>query len=136
MSNEKQRDEALRWLRQSQSDLEAAQHSAQGTKYEWACFQAQQAAEKAVKALWIAHDLDPWGHSVRALIEHCPNESIRAALDALRNKASALDKLYIPTRYPNGLPDVAPTDSYTNDEADTAIGAAHEIIRVAQSLLK
>jgi len=29
---------------------------------------AQQAAEKAVKALWYLADAEPWGHSVQKLI--------------------------------------------------------------------
>jgi len=29
---------------------------------------SQQAGEKAVKAIWYARDLDPWGHSIARLI--------------------------------------------------------------------
>ncbi|MHB1275815.1 MAG: HEPN domain-containing protein [Candidatus Humimicrobiaceae bacterium] len=29
--------------------------------YEWACFQSQQAGEKALKALWYYYAFDPWG---------------------------------------------------------------------------
>jgi len=42
------------WLKQADSDLCAAEDSASSTHYEWACFQAQQAAEKALKALIIS----------------------------------------------------------------------------------
>ncbi|MGQ9839523.1 MAG: HEPN domain-containing protein [Anaerolineae bacterium] len=40
------------WLRQAQRDLEHARHDASDGYYEWGCFSAQQAAEKAVKALY------------------------------------------------------------------------------------
>lgn len=39
------------WLKQAYSDLQAAEDSAGSDHHEWACFQAQQAAEKALKAL-------------------------------------------------------------------------------------
>ncbi|MFA4957150.1 MAG: HEPN domain-containing protein [Candidatus Methanoperedens sp.] len=35
------------WLKQADSDMCAAEDSASSNHYEWACFQAQQAAEKA-----------------------------------------------------------------------------------------
>ena len=41
------------WLRQAQSDLIAAGNSLKSKNYDWSCFQAQQAAEKALKALYL-----------------------------------------------------------------------------------
>jgi len=43
---------ATDWLRQALRDLEHAKRSVELGDYEWACFAAQQAAEKAVKALY------------------------------------------------------------------------------------
>lgn len=40
------------WLKQAKRDLEAARKMAQGALYEWACFASQQAAEKAIKAVF------------------------------------------------------------------------------------
>jgi len=46
-----------------------------------------------------------------------------------------LDKLHMPTRYPNGLPSGArPSQVYTEAEAADAIARAAKIIDVAQSL--
>lgn len=39
------------WMRQARRDLRHARNSLESEDYEWACFAAQQAAEKAVKAL-------------------------------------------------------------------------------------
>ncbi|MBU0456510.1 MAG: HEPN domain-containing protein [Nanoarchaeota archaeon] len=39
------------WFEQAQSDLKAAQNSLNSKNFDWACFQAQQAAEKGIKAL-------------------------------------------------------------------------------------
>ena len=40
------------WLRQARRDLENAEYELEGGFYEWACFLSQQAAEKAVKAVF------------------------------------------------------------------------------------
>ena len=40
------------WLRQAKRDLEHARHALEDRDYEWSCFAAQQAAVKAVKALY------------------------------------------------------------------------------------
>jgi len=39
------------WLAQAKRDLKAARDSLSSGNYEWTAFQAQQAAEKALKAL-------------------------------------------------------------------------------------
>ncbi len=43
--------------------------------YEWACFAAQQGAEKAVKAVFQKIGAEAWGHSVTVLLEALPNSS-------------------------------------------------------------
>jgi HEPN domain-containing protein len=45
------REEVEEWVRQAQEDILAVQTNLQGGRYNWACFIAQQAAEKALKAL-------------------------------------------------------------------------------------
>ena len=52
------------WLRQAKRDLEHARHALEDGDYEWSCFAAQQAAEKAVKAVYQKLGADAWGHSV------------------------------------------------------------------------
>ncbi|GGM97869.1 hypothetical protein GCM10007092_09440 [Thermus composti] len=41
------------WLLQAEKDLEMAEIAKGAGRHEWACFAAQQAAEKAVKALHL-----------------------------------------------------------------------------------
>jgi HEPN domain-containing protein len=60
------------WLRQAKRDLEHAQRALDDGDYEWACFAAQQSAEKAVKALFLKANGDAWGHSVSALLQQLP----------------------------------------------------------------
>ena len=47
-------------LKQAQKDLEQANDSRQSGRHEWACFAAQQAGEKAVKALHLSLDFFCW----------------------------------------------------------------------------
>jgi HEPN domain-containing protein len=72
MSVEKQRCEALRWLRQAGDDLEAARALEAAAKYAQAAFFAQQAGEKALRAVWLSLDTDPWGYSLGRLVREMP----------------------------------------------------------------
>ncbi|RDI96146.1 HEPN domain-containing protein [Meiothermus sp. QL-1] len=130
MSAEKQRREALRWLRQAEDDLEAGHALASAGKYAQAAFFAQQAGEKALKAVWLAQDADPWGHSLGRLIREMP-EAAKSAFDPLLDYALALDKLYIPTRYPDALAELTPAEAYTQSEAQTALAQAGQILQLA-----
>jgi len=135
MSLEKFTHEAERWLLQAQADLKAAETSQSTGSYEWACFQSQQAAEKALKALWLYNAHEPWGHSLVKLIQDFPDGPVKAKLDDLISHAKRLDKLYIPTRYPNGLPDSIPAEVYTDGEASDAIGLAREVVEAVRALM-
>lgn len=134
MSQERYRKEAKRWLQQARTDLEASKDSRAAEHYEWACFQAQQAAEKGMKAIWFHHAYDPWGHSLIKLLRDFPDAEIREQLEDLADSAKLLDKLYIPTRYPNGLPDATPGEVYTRSEAETASETANTIIERAAAI--
>jgi len=128
MSAEKARENARRWFQQGEADIKAAVGSAAAGSYEWACFQSQQAAEKALKAFWHHNSLEPWGHSLIKLVQEYPNEADRSQLMALIDHARHLDKLYIPTRYPDGLPDLTPSEAFSEADASTAIAHARSII--------
>ena len=55
-------ERARDWLEQAKSDLGHADNDVSGAYYEWARFSAQQAAEKALKAVYQAHNRVAWGH--------------------------------------------------------------------------
>lgn len=132
MSEEKLRFEAERWYRQAGDDLDAAAALLAAQKYAQACFYAQQAAEKALKAVWLRLDLDPWGHSAARLIRELP-APVKSDFISLLELALSLDKLYIPTRYPDALPDLTPSEAYTQGEAEAAIQAAQTILQAVQA---
>ncbi len=114
------------WLAQGRRDLELARHAAAGRFFEWACFAAQQAAEKSVKALVAALNGEARGHSIVAMGNALPKDAAFPAelLDAARR----LDRLYIPTRYPNGFDQGTPQDYFTAEDAAGAIQDAQQII--------
>lgn len=130
MSDEKVAAEARRWLLTARGDLESARVLKAGGRWAHACFHAQQAGEKALKALWYRLELDPWGHSVRQLVDNLHTESpdTYRALRDLSDAASDLDQFYIPTRYPNGLPDLTPDQVFTEAMAIRAESLATAII--------
>ncbi|HDI46200.1 MAG TPA: HEPN domain-containing protein [Candidatus Methanomethylia archaeon] len=114
------------WLRQALRDLQHAKNSMKHEEYEWACFAAHQAAEKAVKALYQKLGVEVWGHSVSRMLKALPAEI--ELPPSLVDKAKELDRHYIPSRYPNFHPEGAPLDYYTREDAERAVKYAEEII--------
>jgi len=121
----------LSWFRQAERDLEQARDSREAGRHEWACFAAQQAAEKAVKALHLYHNQEAWGHVVRRLL----TELLRKVElpEALIDKAKVLDSFYMPARYPNGHPEGAPFENYGPLQSEEAVKYAGEIIEFCRS---
>jgi HEPN domain-containing protein len=113
-------------MAQAERDLRHARHARDDADHEWSCFAAQQAAEKAVKALAVSLGGEPWGHSVTALLAALPADA--RPEDALIDAAKVLDKHYVQPRYPNGFDSGAPGDYYTAAEAQAAIGHAEAIL--------
>jgi HEPN domain-containing protein len=119
------------WFRQAVKDLQHAKRAVESQDFEWACFAAQQAAEKAVKALYQSIHVDTIGHSVSRMMTDLP-APLKPPED-LVEWAKELDKHYIPSRYPNFHPEGAPMDYYTAREAHRAVEGAQTIIEFCRS---
>ena len=115
------------WFRQAEADLRHARNALEDGDYEWSCFATHQAAEKALKAVFLKLGMDAWGHTLTVLIGNLP-ETIEPPTEDLVNNARVLDKFYIPTRYPNGFDSGSPTDYFTYEEAQNAIRRAEAIL--------
>jgi HEPN domain-containing protein len=124
------------WLRQAEADLKHAESAIEAGDFEWSCFASQQGAEKAIKALFYHLHGDPWGHSLLALLEGLPAPTRDAVTPELLDSARALDKHYIPTRYPNGFAEGAPTDYYTKKEAEDARDHAKSILTFCKTQIR
>ena len=118
------------WIAQAREDLRAAKHSLGGERFEWAAFQAQQASEKALKALLRFHNRDVEGHSVSHLLRDVA-EYIEVSLD-LVSMAKDLDRHYIQPRYPNSFPEGYPAEFYTQETATRCVHFAERIVEFAE----
>ena len=119
------------WLNQALRDLEQAEDSRRASRHEWACFAAQQAAEKAVKALHLHLGQEAWGHVIAKLLQELP-ETLSIP-ELLIEKGRTLDNFYIPARYPNGHPEGAAFEHYGPLQSDEAIRYASEIIEFVRT---
>jgi len=136
MSIEKEQYEAGRWLGTAREDIDAARVLLESGKFSHACFAAQQAGEKALKAVWFGRGLDPWGHSIQRLINDLPAEDARRRLATLVAQASRLDRYYIAARYPNGLPDLTPGQCFDAQDARSAVDSAVLLLECASEVLR
>jgi HEPN domain-containing protein len=114
-------------------DLEHARSDRERGFYNWACFSAQQAAEKAVKAVFQKMGAEAWGHSVADLLQEL--SSHHAVASELVDGALELDKVYIPARCPNTHPSGSPRQRYTEREAKRLIGYGEGIVDFCARLL-
>ena len=110
------------------ADLKAAQAERRASLYLHACIQAQQAAEKALKAVLSAYNRRiPRTHDLEALLELMKDmtggRSFSEEADALNQYGSA-------ARY-----DVEQLREVSAAEADGAIGMAQTLLQWAQSYL-
>ncbi len=74
-------------MERSADRMDQAEGDLERGYYDWACFSAQQAAEKAVKAVLQKAGADAWGHAVAGLFRSLaqvvlvPTELVDAALE-------------------------------------------------------
>ena len=119
------------WINKAKRDLEHAENDVKCKFYEWACFSAQQASEKGVKAVFYTLHADAWGHSVTMLLKELSKHY--EIEESLTRAAKNLDKFYIPPRYPNGFDIGIPADYFTKEDAQGAIQDARRIINFCES---
>jgi HEPN domain-containing protein len=97
---ERLRRETWRWMRLAHEDQAAAAYlaAADDLPYRLACLLAQQAAEKAIKAVLVAEDTDPPKlHDLRRLLERC---SSRIMSELNEPALEDLSRWSIAGRYP------------------------------------
>jgi len=117
------------WLRHARSDLALASHSdTPGVMLETLCFHAQQAVEKALKAVLLHHSVPfPYTHDIARLITTCQDAGI-AWPDEL-DEAAELTEYAVVTRYPG------PSSEVTEEEYREAIDIAGKVFAWAAALI-
>jgi len=109
------------WLNRARSNLIRAKLSAAGVYYEDLCFDAQQAVEKAIKALLIHYQVDfPYIHDIAELLTLL--EANGEEIPATVKTAERLTRFAVFTRYP-GMASVIRQEEY-----EEAVKVAEEVL--------
>lgn len=116
-------DDPSEWLRRAQSNLRRARADARlpGVYLEDLCFDAQQAAEKAIKAVLVNGEVAfPYVHDLVALLTLVESSGV-AVPEAVRN-AGRLSRFAVETRYP-GL-----AEPVSREEYERAVATADAVV--------
>jgi len=124
-------ERAQDWMRQAKEDVALARDAQASGHHEWACFASHQAAEKALKALYQSKHLEGWGHTLIKLAAGLEPHAASTPPE-IREACRALDKYYIPTRYPNGFASGSPCDFYGPKDSDEGIKHATAVIEFCE----
>ena len=122
-------DHPIAWLNSARSDLALALANVPGALLEGHCYHAQQAVEKALKAVMIDRDVFfPYTHNIAELLEILAENDIHLQVDP--RIANRLTEYATVTRYP-GLP-----EPVTNDEYLIAIDIAQRVVEWADGQIQ
>lgn len=119
-------DRSLDWMEQANILFHQAKWLRKGKFFPGSCFNSQQASEMALKALLQSRHVDAWGHMLTKLIAKLSSDV--EVPDEVHAAAATLDRLYTPTRYPNGFEEGVPRDYFRAADADDALAKAKVII--------
>jgi len=130
-------EESIRWFTQATDEFEDADELRKRGRFYLALFHFQQATEKALKAyLYLKVK------SVEVFYTHSIGELSKMALEIDPDfeqivPAKKLDRYYIPTRYPNGLPGGVPSQYFDDpQEAEEAMHLAKSVIDLVERKIK
>lgn len=121
-------DDPGEWLNRARSNLARARLRAEGVYLEDLCFDAQQAAEKAIKAVLIHRKMRfPYVHDLAALLT-LVEQSGQAIPEPIK-RAARLTRYALVTRYP-GL-----AEPVSQREYEEAVSMAEAVVRWAERII-
>ena len=127
------RDEIINWLDTAKADLEHAKKSMDIKDYSWACFAAQQAAEKALKSLIMyLFGEYPRGHDLVKLYERI---SSRVSLSVSKDSLLELSAYYTIARYPNAGIE-RPFEEIGEEQAKRAVEVSEVIVSEVSRIIR
>lgn len=118
------------WLRHARSDLclVQARPDNENILLETLCFHAQQAAEKALKAVLVFSNVEfPSTHNVRTLVELLP---VSLSTDPLLDGAAVLTEYAVSSRYPGE------SEAVTEEEFLEALALAAGVVAWAEAIVE
>jgi HEPN domain-containing protein len=130
MPHEPQVGTPVEWLRRAKSNLiRAQQPRPEGVCWEDLCFDAQQAVEKALKALLVHRNIPfRYVHDIAELLTLVEQSGIRLPEDV--RLAAGLSDYAVAARYPG------PMEPVTEEEYQEAIALAEAVLRWVEQLLR
>ncbi len=127
--------EADRWLRQAEYDLKAAEWNQQGGFYAPACFYAQQAAAKSLRAfLFLMREDARETRSVVDLLDRAL--TYEEGFKSFVGSSTSLDIYYKTSRFPDALPGGIPAEVITQKDSRDAIKQASDILSIVEKRRK
>lgn len=133
MNNHASSADVRKWLEYADEDLRAADSTLRDEVFSAACFHAQQAVEKTVKAMLLEKTgRVPKQHSLLRLTEMSESKEI---FEQQKEQLEFLDKFYVPTRYPDALPGSLPEGLPGKEDAEKAVASAKEVIKSVKKRL-
>lgn len=125
------------WFEQAVWDIRAAKMSIDNHFYEWACFESEQAAEKAIKAAIVENgERPPRNHKLSSLIGMIKEVDKRIA--NIYFDVRTLQVFTFVARYPFLIPDEnhSPHDLITIKDAQKCINQAQAILETLQNFYR
>ena len=128
--------EARRWFLQAEDDFKFVNWiQKEGVFFDKGCFTSQQAGEKVLKAcLYATGRRVVIGHSLMQILLEL--EIKDDVFKDILNEAKRLDRFYIPTRYPNGLPGGSPFQVYSADDLAEACRDLNKVFEISKIFLE
>lgn len=128
--------DAQRWFRQSEDDYRFVEYlKMEGDFFDKGCFMAQQAGEKALKScLYATGKRRVIGHSLYELADELSKQDNR--FRNIVSESKRLDRFYIPTRYPNGIPGGSPFQIYDKEDLKNAVEDLKRIVDICRQFLQ
>ncbi len=127
-------EEWERYYRQARHTLKSARSDKEEGDYDWACFKAQQAVELALKGLIRAAGKMAVGYSLLRLLDELRSLHIPISKE-VEQCCRELDKVYIPTRYPDVYTWGAPMDYFTAENASESIHCVEDVFRFLEGVM-
>ncbi len=124
--------ESKRWIDFATEDLKIAELALKEGIYNQVCFHSQQCVEKVLKGYLLAKGkIYPKTHKLADLMAVLKAKTF----DDLETSILALDRFYIPTRYPDAIPGSLPDGIPTEDDAMEAFNIAEQVLKRAKGEL-
>jgi len=120
--------EADRWLRQAEYDLRAAEWNREGGFHAPACFWAQQAAAKALRAFLFLNKED-------AVLTRSVADLLDRAM-TYEEEFKRLDLYYKTARFPDALPGGIPAEVISVKDSTDAVKQASDIVAIVERVRK